>query len=134
MFKIMTYILSIFPFYVYYIFLFYVFFLLFGVDKKVCLLNWFYVFWKIDFNCEQKLFKVLGLETMFLLFEKRRESLRYWTLKRSSQVWKEERVVKALDLEMISFNFWLNEGFYELVYFVCFLFIKLQFLKDKFWD
>jgi len=39
---------------------------------------------------------VLDLEMMF---EKKRESLRHWTLKQSSQVRKAERIVKALHLE-----------------------------------
>ena len=36
-----------------------------SLSLKVCVLHWFYVFWKIDFNCEQKSFKALDLETIF---------------------------------------------------------------------
>ena len=51
-----------------------------SLSLKVCLLNWFYLFWKTDFNCEQKSSKVLDLKTIFWFF------------------WKEERIIKALDL------------------------------------
>ena len=36
-----------------------------SLSLKFCVLHWFYLFWKIYFNCEQKSFKVLDLETMF---------------------------------------------------------------------
>jgi len=31
-------------------------------------LHYFYVFWNIDFNCEQKSFKALEHKTIFLFF------------------------------------------------------------------
>ena len=52
-----------------------------SLSLKLCWLNHFYLFWKIDFSCEQKSFKALDLETIFwFFFEKRRVSLRRWTL------------------------------------------------------
>ena len=62
----------------------------------VCYID-FYLFERLILVANKRgSFKVLDLEMMF---EKKRESLRHWTLKQSSQVRKAERIVKALHLE-----------------------------------
>ena len=53
-----------------------------SLSLKVCVLHWFYVFGR-----------------MILILNKNR--LRHWTLKRCLKFWKVERIVKALELEMI---------------------------------
>ena len=86
----MTSRLFIFPFYIFCVFslFIYIYFIFFGSTRvfpcsyvfsgamrnldldsslslKVRVLHWFYVFWKIDSNCEQKSLKALDLETIF---------------------------------------------------------------------
>ena len=79
-----------------------------SLSLKFCVLNCFYVFWKIDFNREQNSFKALDLETIFD-FKKRKESLRRcWTFKRS------------LDFLMKWRSLWVG--------FILFLLINLQSL------
>ena len=36
-----------------------------SLSLNVCVFNWFYVFWKIYFNCEQRVIKELDLEMTF---------------------------------------------------------------------
>jgi len=64
-----------------------------SLSLKVYVLHWFYVFWKIDFNYEQKLLKVL-------------------------------------DLEMISSDIWWKEEVYEMVLF-WFSLLTFNFFKDN---
>ena len=104
----------------------------FGFKRNICCVALFLCFFEI------------------LILITNKSHLRRWTLKWSSQVWKAERIVKALDLETIfsslkggenrlrhwtlkrSLDFWWNEEVYELVLFWLFLlFINLQSLKEK---
>ena len=36
-----------------------------SLSLNACVLNWFYIFWNIYFNCEQRVIKVLDLEMRF---------------------------------------------------------------------